>query len=146
MLALAVALVGDGEGSTRTVRLTVSGAWDDDEAAAVARSVGDSPLVKAAFFGARPQLGPDRAGGRSGRGPRRDGARFRVEVAYGDVEVVRDGEPVELGAARRRALTAVMAEPEIDLRLTLHRGPGAATIYFSDLSHEYVSVNSESTS
>ncbi len=39
-----------------------------------------------------------------------------------------------------------MAEPEIDLRLTLHRGPGAATIYFSDLSHEYVSVNSESTS
>ena len=75
-----------------------------------------------------------------------DGARFRVEVAYGDVEVVRDGEPVELGVARRRALTTLMAEPEIDLRLTLHRGPGTATVYFSDLSHEYVSVNSESTS
>jgi N-acetylglutamate synthase/N-acetylornithine aminotransferase len=39
-----------------------------------------------------------------------------------------------------------MAQPEIDLRLTLHRGPASTTIYFSDLSHEYVSVNSESTS
>jgi glutamate N-acetyltransferase/amino-acid N-acetyltransferase len=145
MLALAVALVGDGEGATRTVRLTVSGAWDDDEAAAVARSVGDSPLVKAAFFGGDPNWGRivQAAGQIVGR---TDGARFRVEVAYGDVEVVHEGEPVELGAARRRALKVLMAEPEIDLRLTLHRGPGAATIYFSDLSHEYVSVNSESTS
>ena len=145
MLSLAVALVGDGEGSTRTVRLSVSGAWDDDEAAAVARSVGDSPLVKAAFFGADPNWGRIvQAAGQVVAAS--DGARFRVEVAYGDVEVVRDGEPVELGAAQRRALSALMAEPEIDLRLTLHRGPGAATIYFSDLSHEYVSVNSESTS
>ena len=96
MLSLAVALVGDGEGSTRTVRLTVSGAWDDGEAAAVARSVGDSPLVKAAFFGGDPNWGRivQAAGQIVGS---TDGARFRVEVAYGDVEVVRDGEPVELG-------------------------------------------------
>ena len=144
MLALAVALVGDGEGSTRTVRLTVSGAWDDDEAAAVARSVGDSPLVKAAFFGGDPNWGRivQAAGQVCGSS---DGARFRVEVAYGGTEVVRDGEPVSLGAADRGALAALMAEPEIDLRLTLHRGPGVSTLYFSDLSHEYVSVNSEST-
>jgi len=144
MLSLAVALVGDGEGSTHTVRLTVSGAWDDAEAAGVARSVGDSPLVKAAFFGADPNWGRvvQAAGqvvGSTG------GARFRVEVAYGDVDVVRDGEPVELDTAARRRLTVLMAEPEIDLRLTLHRGAGTSTIYFSDLSHEYVAVNSEST-
>ena len=90
MLSLAVALVGDGQGSTRTVRLTVSGAWDDDEAAAVARAVGDSPLVKAAFFGADPNWGRivQAAGQVVGT---TDGARFRVEVAYGEVEVVRDG-------------------------------------------------------
>ncbi len=57
MLALAVALVGDGEGATHTVRLAVGGAWDDDEAALVARSIGDSPLVKCAFFGADPNWG-----------------------------------------------------------------------------------------
>jgi glutamate N-acetyltransferase/amino-acid N-acetyltransferase len=144
MLALAVALVGDGEGATHTVRLTVSGAWDDAEAAVVARSVGDSPLVKAAFFGAEPNWGRivQAAGQVIDAG---GGARFRVEVSYGDVEVVRDGEPVELPAARRRALATIMAAPEIDLRLTMHRGPGTATVYFSDLSHEYVSVNSEST-
>jgi glutamate N-acetyltransferase/amino-acid N-acetyltransferase len=144
MLALAVALVGDGEGSTRTVRLTVSGAWDDDEAAAVARSVGDSPLVKAAFFGGDPNWGRivQAAGQIVGS---TDGARFRVEVAYGDIEVVRDGEPVALGAAACGALADLMAEPEIDLRLALHRGAGSSTLFFSDLSHEYVSVNSEST-
>ena len=144
MLALAVALVGDGVGATRTVRLTVSGAWDDDEAAALARSVGDSPLVKAAFFGGDPNWGRivQAAGqivGSTG------GARFRVEVAYGDVEVVRDGEPVALGAAACDALAALMAKPEIDLHLALHRGAGTSTLFFSDLSHEYVSVNSEST-
>jgi glutamate N-acetyltransferase/amino-acid N-acetyltransferase len=144
MLALAVALVGDGEGSTHTVRLTVTGAWDDAEAAAVARSIGDSPLVKAAFFGADPNWGRivQAAGQVIDAG---GGARFSVEVRYGDVEVVHDGEPVELPAARRRALATVMAAAEIDLRLTMHRGPGTATVYFSDLSHEYVSVNSEST-
>ena len=144
MLALAVALVGDGEGSTRTVRLTVSGAWDDDEAAVVARSVGDSPLVKAAFFGGDPNWGRivQAAGQIVGS---TDGARFRVEVTYGTIEVVRDGEPVALARADRATLAALMAEPEIDLRLKLHRGAGASTLFFSDLSHEYVSINSEST-
>jgi len=144
MLSLAVALVGDGEGATHTVRLTVTGAWDDAEAQTVARSIGDSPLVKAAFFGADPNWGRivQAAGQVIDAG---GGARFQVEVSYGDVEVVRDGEPVGLPAARRRALAGVMAAPEIDLRLTLHRGPGTATVYFSDLSHEYVSVNSESS-
>ena len=145
MLSLAVALVGDGEGATRTVRLTVRGAWDDAEAAAVARSIGDSPLVKAAFFGADPNWGRIVQAAGQMVGPC-GGARFRCEVAYGEVEVVRDGEPVELGAARRRALAALMAQAEIDLGLTLHRGSGSSTIYFSDLSHEYVSVNSECTS
>jgi glutamate N-acetyltransferase/amino-acid N-acetyltransferase len=145
MLALAVALVGDGEGATHTVRLAVGGAWDDDEAACVARSIGDSPLVKCAFFGADPNWGRIvQAAGQVVDSTA--GARFRVDVSYGEVEVVRDGEPVELSAASRRALAVVMAMPEIDLRLTLHRGPGASTIYFSDLSHAYVSVNSESTS
>ena len=68
-----------------------------------------------------------------------------LEVAYGDVEVVRDGEPVALGAAACDALAALMAKPEIDLHLALHRGAGTSTLFFSDLSHEYVSVNSEST-
>ncbi|HMK92053.1 MAG TPA: bifunctional glutamate N-acetyltransferase/amino-acid acetyltransferase ArgJ [Thermoleophilia bacterium] len=145
LLALAVALVGDGEGATRTVRLRVSGARDDGEAEAVARAVGDSPLVKAAFFGADPNWGRvvQAAGQVVGSS---HGARFRVAVAYGDVEVVRDGEPAALPPAGRRALAAVMREPEIDLTLALHRGGGTSTIYFSDLTHEYVSVNADQTS
>ena len=127
MLALAVALVGDGEGSTRTVRLTVSGAWDDDEAAAVARSVGDSPLVKAAFFGGDPNWGRivQAAGQVVGRERRRAvSRRGRLRRHRG-----RARRRAGRSSARptRRASAALMAEPEIDLRLTLHRGPGAAT-------------------
>jgi glutamate N-acetyltransferase/amino-acid N-acetyltransferase len=145
LLSVAVALVGDGEGATHTVRLTVSGAWDDAEAEAVARSIGNSPLVKAAFFGGDPNWGRVvQAAGQIVAAT--NGARFRVEIAYGDVEVVRDGEPPALPAARRRALAAIMGEREIDLTVSLHRGAGSSTIYFSDLSHEYVSANSDHTS
>jgi len=107
--------------------------------------VGDSPLVKAAFFGADPNWGRVvQAAGQVVASSH--GARFRVEVAYGGVEVVRDGEPAALPPARRRALAAVMGQPEIDLALALHRGGGTSTIYFSDLTHEYVSVNADQTS
>ena len=125
MLALAVALVGDGEGATHTVRLTVTGAWDDAEAASVARAIGDSPLVKAAFFGADPNWGRIVQAAGQVSTPA-TAPRLASRSAYGDAAVVRDGEPVSLGAAaRRRALAAVMAAPEIDLRVTLHRGPAA---------------------
>ena len=145
MLALAVALVGDGEGATRTVRLTVSGAWDDDEAAAVARSVGDSPLVKAAFFGGDPNWG--RIVQAAGQVVRL-GATARGFASRSPMATSRSCARASRSSSVRLAVApcaVVMAEPEIDLRLTLHRGPGAATLYFSDLSHEYVSVNSEST-
>jgi len=124
----------------------VSGAWDDDEAAAVARAVGaDSPLVKAAFFGADPNWGRIvQAAGQVVATT--DGARFRVEVAYGEVEVVRDGEPVELNGARRRALAALMRSPRSTCASPCIAGRPSTTIYFSDLSHEYGTFNSESTS
>ena len=93
----------------------MSGAWDDDEAEAVARSIGDSPLVKTAFFGDDANWG--RVAQAAGQivGSSATAPGFAIDVAFGDVEVVRDGEPVELGAARRRALSILMAEPEIDL-------------------------------
>lgn len=142
MLSLAIALVADGEGSTRTVRLRVDGAWDDAEAEAAARAVANSPLVKAAFFGGDPNWGRVlQAAGQAISGS--NGAGFKAAVAYGDVELVRLGCAVRLADGDVSRLRDIMREDEIDVRLTLYRGEGTATIYFSDLTHDYVTVNSE---
>ena len=55
---LARMLVEDGEGATKLVEIAVRGARTRREAVLAARSVANSPLVKTAINGARPQLGP----------------------------------------------------------------------------------------
>ena len=142
MLSLAVALVADGEGSTKTIRLRVEGAWDDEEAARVARSVAESPLLKAAFFGGDPNWG--RVLQAAGQViDESAGAGLHAEVFYEGVELVRQGEAVALPRAEKRRLRDAMQAPEIDVLLALHRGDARATMYFSDLTYSYVTVNSE---
>ena len=157
-IALAVAIVADGEGSTKTVRLRVTGAHDDHEAEAVVRAVANSPLVKAAFFGRDSNWGRivQAVGQAIGR---RQRAPFTADIVYEDITVVSDGQQVALSDGQRDRLKAIMDEPEIDLHVALkgHEAGGApgetggtpggasSTIYFSDLTHDYVTFNAEYT-
>lgn len=144
LLALAVSMVADGEGSTCVVRLTVEGAPDAAVAEAAARAVADSPLVKTAFYGRDPNWG--RIVQAIGMALGRDGhAGLPAAVAYGDVTVVEAGQPRDLDAAERERLAEVMHQAEIDVHVRLDGGPGAATVYFSDLTHDYVTLNAEYT-
>lgn len=144
LLALAVSMVADGEGSTCVVRLTVDGAPDSALAEAAARAVADSPLVKTAFYGRDPNWG--RIVQAIGMALGRDGhAAVPARVAYGDVTVVEAGQPRGLDAAERERLAAVMHQAEIDVHVSLGGGDGAATVYFSDLTHDYVTLNAEYT-
>jgi glutamate N-acetyltransferase/amino-acid N-acetyltransferase len=59
------------------------------------------------------------------------------------VSLVERGLPRALDQAEQRELAAVMAASEIDLRLDLGAGSGEDEIYFSDLGHEYVTINAE---
>ena len=144
MLSLAVAIVADGEGSTRTMRLTVTGARDDAEAENVARAVANSPLVKTAFYGRDANWGRimqaiGMALGRAGRGA------LPAAIAYEDVAIVEHGQPVDLAEGQQDRLAQILEQPEIALHVALN-GPGAtSTIYFSDLTHEYVTLNAEYT-
>jgi glutamate N-acetyltransferase / amino-acid N-acetyltransferase len=142
LLSLAVSIVADGEGSSRTMRLTVTGANDDERAAAVARAVANSPLVKTAFYGRDANWG--RIMQAIGQALGRDGHRsLPARIAYEDVVIVEHGQPAALGEAQQGRLTEVMHQPEIDLTVALN-GPGAeATVYFSDLTHDYVTLNAE---
>lgn len=142
LLALALSIVADGEGTTHTMRLTVSGARDAGEAQAVARAVANSPLVKTAFFGRDANWGRiaqavGQAVGRAGR------SLLPVEIAYEELALVRMGSAVALDEAGCDRLTEIMEQPEIDVRIGLGGSHSEALVYFSDLGHDYVSLNAE---
>ena len=142
LLALALSIVADGEGSTRTMKLTVTGAKDESRAEAVARAVANSPLVKTAFFGRDPNWG--RIMQAIGQALGRDGHDAPpARISYEDMVIVEHGQPAPLGESQQGRLAEIMHQPEIDLTVALN-GPGAeATIYFSDLTHDYVTLNAE---
>jgi len=142
LLSLALSIVADGEGSTHTMKLTVTGAEDPARAQGVARAVANSPLVKTAFYGRDANWGRimqaiGQALGREGR------QALPAHISYEDVVIVAHGQPTALGETQRHRLAEIMHQPEIDLTVALN-GPGAeATVYFSDLTHDYVTLNAE---
>jgi len=142
LLALAVSIVADGEGSTRTMRLKVSGARDAVAAEAVARAVANSPLVKTAFYGRDANWG--RIMQAIGQALGGDGHRaLPARISYEDIVIVEHGQPAALDEVQQGRLLDIMHQPEIDLNVALN-GPGAAaTVYFSDLTHDYVTLNAE---
>lgn len=134
MRDLALAIVGDGEGATRVVEISVRGS-SRDAARLVARRIAESPLVKTAIYGADPNWGRVVCAiGNSGQ----DFDPRRVSVDIGSVPVVRGGVGVA-GAERRAA--EVMRRPRYAIEVDLGSGRARATIYACDLTHEYVRIN-----
>lgn len=136
---LAQAIVRDGEGATRFITLAVTGACNDGEASAVAFTIAHSPLVKTACFAGDPNWGRILAA--IGRAPVDDFKIDRVAIALDDVAIVADGEPRADYAEADAA--AVMAQSEYTIGVDLGRGEGAARVWTSDLSYEYVRINAE---
>jgi glutamate N-acetyltransferase / amino-acid N-acetyltransferase len=137
--ALARDIVADGEGSTVLLEITVSGAASGDEAAAVARRIATSPLVKTAAFGRDPNWG--RVLAAAGSAPWNGGFAHldpdRLTVAFDGTPVFARGEPT--GESPELGGTAVA----IDLDLGL--GSGSASYLASDLTYDYVRLNAEYT-
>jgi glutamate N-acetyltransferase/amino-acid N-acetyltransferase len=131
-------IVRDGEGATHVVTIEVLGAENADAAERVARRIGSSPLVKTAFFGADPNWGRILAAiGNSG--VTIDPAK--IDVAVGEVEIVRGGAGV--GDAAERAAHEVMRRGEYTLRVHLHGGRGEARHVTCDLTVDYVKLNAD---
>lgn len=135
---LAYMLVKDGEGATKVMHIRVTGAACDEDAEKVARTVGHSQLVKTAMFGRDPNWG--RIVAAAGRaGVNFDPMALRVTLC--GVELFRDGRPTDLD------FDALLEEPlknvDLPLDIVLGTGPGEARLLASDLSHGYVSLNSD---
>ena len=136
---LAQAIVRDGEGATKFIEVRVEQALSEGEARQVAYAVAHSPLVKTAFFASDPNLGRILAAvGNAGI----DGlASERVQMYLDDVYVVRDGG--RHPAYREKDGQRVVKNAEIAVRLQLGRGRAVASVWTTDLSHEYVSINAD---
>src|SRR5262249_58996320 len=115
---------GGGGGGSRVARIEVTEARAGDEAERVARAIANSPLVKTALYGRDPNWG-------------------RIAQAAG---MALAGEELpELGPDRIDADALGSADEEAEIAIDLGRGDARAHIYFSDLTPDYVKLNSEYT-
>lgn len=137
-LELAKAIVKDGEGATKFVTIQVTGAVSDADARTAAMAVANSPLVKTAFFG------QDANWGRIFAAVGYSGAQvdqFRVSLFFDDVQMVSSGLFVGGDAEQRGSV--VLKKPEFAVTVDLALGSGSSTVYTSDFSHEYVTINAD---
>lgn len=140
LMRLALMMVADGEGATKVVRLRVRGARTDEEARMAARAVADSTLVKTAVYGCDPNWGRILS---SVGAAVPDSTFAHVTLDIGGVRIVQHAEAVALGSEQLEALHATMRGCEIDIGLDLGVGSGTDEIFFSDLGHEYVTINAD---
>ena len=140
LLRLALMMVADGEGATKVMRLRVAGAPDDEDANLAARAIADSTLVKTAMYGCDPNWGRIL----SAAGAVLPARSFpSVELRVGGVKLVERATAVPLDRGEQARLREAMHGSEVDIVLDLKSGVGTGEVYFSDLGHEYVTINAE---
>jgi len=138
-LELAQNMLRDGEGASKFIAITVEGAASCEEALEVAYSVAHSPLVKTAFFASDPNLGRILAA--IGYAEIQEMDISRVQLWLGGVHVVSQGQ--RHPDYKEEDGQRVMQATEISVRIALGRGQACETVYTTDLSHDYVSINAD---
>jgi glutamate N-acetyltransferase/amino-acid N-acetyltransferase len=135
---LALGIVRGGEGATKLVAITVSGAASDADAWMAARAIANSLLVKTAIHGADPNWGRlVAAAGRSGARFVIDGARVRI----GELMLFEQGRPFD---ERAPQAAAYLQGTDLDIEVDLGTGGTfTATVWTCDLSKMYVQINAE---
>lgn len=133
---LARQIAADGEGATKQVSVSVTGAADGAEARRLGLAVADSTLVRSSFAAADPNWGRVIAAlGAAGVGP------DHVSIAYDRTLVARAGESTGVAASDLRPRLA----GDFSVAITVGDGPGSATIFTCDLTPDYVIENMETS-
>jgi glutamate N-acetyltransferase / amino-acid N-acetyltransferase len=138
-VALAQAIVRDGEGATKFMTIDVKGGRDVAECDKIARAVAHSPLVKTAFFASDPNLGRILAAVGYGAPADLDPAKVSVHL-NGVLVAEKGGRAVSY---KEEAGAAAMKEQDITVAIDLGRGSATQTIYTCDFSYDYVKINAD---
>ena len=135
--SLARQIIGDGEGASHDIRITVTGATSEDAALACGRAVAASNLLKCAISGNDPNWG--RIVSSLGTVPP-EVAPYDSEKVTVDVNGVRI---CEHGGAGRDRSEVDMTPREVHIDIDLNAGGAEATVWTDDLTHEYVHINAD---
>lgn len=139
MINLAQAIIRDGEGATKFVTIQVENAVSQEEALEIAFTVAHSPLVKTALFASDPNWGRILAA--VGRANIAEFDLDKLKIYLDDVCIVRDGG--RAAEYTEEAGQAVMNQEDIKISIDMASGNASETVWTSDLSHDYVTINAE---
>ena len=140
-VALCRMIAADGEGATKLLECSVSGAKSLAQAKTVAKSVICSSLVKAAMFGSDANWGRVLCAiGYSGA----DVDVNKIDVAFtsikGSVDVCKDGSGVEFSEEKAKE---ILLEKEIVIEVALNSGEYNSKAWGCDLTYDYVKINGD---
>jgi glutamate N-acetyltransferase/amino-acid N-acetyltransferase len=138
-IELAHAIIRDGEGATKFVAVDVQGGASEAECLQVAYAVAESPLVKTALFASDPNWGRILAA--IGRAGVSDLNVDLISVKINGVLIAERGGRSPQYTEQQGA--AAMAPEEITIAIRLGRGTARTTVWTTDLSHDYVTINAE---
>lgn len=138
-VALAQAIVRDGEGATKFVSVVINGGASSEECLRAAYAIAESPLVKTALFAADPNWGRILAAiGRSGI---ENLDTSRINIFLNEIQIVANGG--RAASYTEEQGVQAMAPEDIVIRVELQRGTVSETVWTCDFSHEYVTINAE---
>ena len=138
MLDLVHLVVRDGEGASKFIQISVTGASSDEDARTHGLSIANSPLVKTAIAGEDANWGRIvMAVGKSGAPADRD----TLSIRFGDILVAHEGwvNP----DYSEDAAAAYMKNQELEINVDLGIGGGRAVVWTCDLTHGYIDINAE---
>lgn len=134
-------IAADGEGATKLLTCSVSGACDEENAKIVAKSVICSSLVKSAMFGADANWGRVLCAiGYSGAKVDVDKVGVSFASKAGSIEVCKDGAGVKFSEEEAKK---ILLENEIEINVTLGDGASDAEAWGCDLTYDYVKINGD---
>ena len=136
LLELALAVVKDGEGAGKLIRVDVSGAESDQAARRIALSIANSPLVKTAMAGNDANWGRVvMAVGKAGEAADRD----KLKISFGSHLVAEKG--ARAPKYDENAATKAVSGREVEILVDLGLGKGVGRVWTCDLTHGYIDIN-----
>ena len=142
---LAKEVARDGEGATKLIELTVSGAQTQEQALLTAKSVINSPLVKTAIYGSDPNWG---------RFVMAIGKVFQYSVKISDLKIffgegnnrIRlDAETLDQDKVPLEEISGILSKDEVQIEIVLGDGPFSDKVWGCDLTEEYININAHYT-
>ena len=136
---LAQSIIRDGEGATKFISINVHGGKSRKECLSIGKSIAHSPLVKTAFFASDPNIGRILAA--IGNSPIELLDINLVDVFLNQIQFAKSGSLAK--DYKESKGTKEMKNQEITLDVYLGRGEFTGTVWTTDLSYDYVKINSE---